>query len=227
VSSFLLLGRQSRGRATLSDRSFGRAEKSPPSRSSAPIKRPPSIRRCGAVTSVRFSTSAIARVVRAGRKKSGGFSILLRSCDRKNGRSAPAESLMRPTKRVARLRATNNSCLYPFPLSSPPSPPLSLSLSRALSFSLPSRLVSSLSFSSPPQTLVPPQRPRCPSSLRRFLSSASFVRRSNSNSCRERNRGIYRGRALAFEVDGSGPAESDRCSDDPGSPCPRAIRSHT
>jgi len=147
VSSFLLLGRQSRGRATLSDRSFGRAEKSPPSRSSAPIKRPPSIRRCGAVTSVRFSTSAIARVVRAGRKKSGGFSILLRSCDRKNGRSAPAESLMRPTKRVARLRATNNSCLYPFPLSSPPSPPLSLSLSLSRSLFLSpisSRLVSLL-----------------------------------------------------------------------------------
>jgi len=86
VSCFLLLERQSRGRATLSDRSFGRAEKSPPSRCSVPIKRPPPIRRCGAVTSVRFSTSAIARVVRAGRKKSGGLSMLLRSCDRKNGR---------------------------------------------------------------------------------------------------------------------------------------------
>lgn len=57
---------------------------------------------------VRFSTSAIARV-QGGRKKAAARSL---AC--KNGRSGPVESFMRPTKRVARLRATNNSCLYPF-----------------------------------------------------------------------------------------------------------------
>lgn len=46
--------------------------------------------------------------------KSGDWSLTVH----KNERSGLVESLMRPTKRVARLRATNNSYLYPFPLSS-------------------------------------------------------------------------------------------------------------
>lgn len=142
--------------ATLSDRSFA-AEKSL-ALLHAYIKQipDPPIPRRGASG---FSRSAIARV--RGRRKKRRRSLAAR----KNGRSGPAESLMRPTKRVARLRATNNSCLYPFlPLSS-----FLLILS--------------------PRILVSPRHPRCPSSLSLFSPFrshfASLVRRSNSNSCRK------------------------------------------
>lgn len=99
---------------------------------------------------------------------------------------------MRPTKRVARLRATNNSCLYSFP---------SLVLSRPLPLSLPfilpllpanSRTSSSSSAGGVfPSFAASPLIPFAP----------PLVRRSNSNSCRER---IRRGRLPStFEAVGS------------------------
>lgn len=96
---------------------------------------------------------------------------------------------MRPTKRVARLRATNNSCLYSSPslvlFLCPPPPPSSF-LSRG-----PLR---SPSWSSLP--LLPRCSPFAP----------PLVRRSNSNSCLEN---LPRPSASTFKVVGSGP-KSDR-----------------
>lgn len=150
--------------ATLSDRSFV-AEKSL-ALLLAYIKRVPD----AAVRLIRFSTSAIA-CVRGGRKKRRRPLAA-----RKNARCGPAESLMRATERVARLRATNNSCLYPFPFSHPLLSYLSYPYSFSFLHSFP------LSFPFPADT-------RTSSSPLSFLSfrtlSASFVRRSNSNSCRK------------------------------------------
>lgn len=136
----------------------------------------------------RCGTSAFRRVQLLVFKvvgKSGGWSLTVH----KNERSGLVESLMRPTKRVARLRATNNSYLYSFPLSS--------------SFLTRSSPLFSICWYSCLFVFVV-----FPSSHSLF---ASFVRRSNSNSCRKKPGNLPRPNAFTFEVFGSGPKSVAYC----------------
>lgn len=172
--------------ATLSDRSFAGEKSLAAPRLHKTIADPRSRR-------VRFSTSAIARVD-GGRKKRRRRPIFLA----KTADLGSVESFMRPTKRVARLRATNNSCLYPF---------FSLSSSSSLLFSLSLSFVSSLS-AADTRAFLP----------LRFLS-ASFVRRSNSNSCRKKPGDLSQPNAFTFEESSvpvpnpMGPLAADIISD--------------
>lgn len=119
--------------------------------------------------------------------KSGDWSLTVH----KNERSGLVESLMRPTKRVARLRATNNSYLYPFPLS--------LSFLTRSSFSFPSVGIVRL-------------RLRCLSSRSLF---ASIIRRSNSNSCQKKPENLPPPNAFTFKVVGSGPKSALPANNNP------------
>jgi len=116
----------------------------------------PPVLRCGA-TAFRRVQLLVFKMI----GKSGGCSFAAR----KNGRSGPVESLMRPTERVARLRVTNNSCLYPF---------------STLLFIF---LIHSFSF---PLRILVPLYLRCSSFLPFPLPFSSFIRRNNSNSCRKK-----------------------------------------
>lgn len=112
--------------------------------------------RCG-VSAFRRVQLLVFKV--AGKKRRPDLSPLAKTAD-----SGPVESFMRPTKRVARLRATNNSCLYPFcSLSSSSSSPCLFVLPLS-----PANTRASLFF-------LPPR-----------LFSVSFPHRSNSNSCRKK-----------------------------------------
>jgi len=111
--------------------------------------------------------------------KSGGWSLTVH----KNEWSGLVESLMWPTKRVTRLRATNNNCLYPFS-----------SLVVLFSLTRPSSFLFADTTCLFVFVVFPSSR-----SL-----SASFIRRSNSNSCRKKLGNLPRPNAFAFGVVGSG-----------------------
>jgi len=99
--------------------------------------------------------------------KSGGWSLTVH----KNEWSGLVESLMWPTKRVTRLRATNNNCLYPFS-----SLVVLFSLTRPSSFLFADTRASSSSLSFLPPAPFP------------LLSFAEVIRTRA-----ERSWGIYRG----------------------------------